>query len=87
MAIGNSSAAADFTKLHNIDYVSFGIIALCVFFNVSFIVFVTLSIYVEGDFFLVDEVTFLASVNLETFPIFDNGFVVAVVALFFPNVV
>ena len=58
MAIGNTSATADFAKLNNIDDASFGIIALCVFFNVSFIVFVTLSIAVEGDFFLVDEVTF-----------------------------
>ena len=86
MKIGNTSATANFTELYNIDDVSSGIITLCVSFNVSSIVFVILSIAVGGDLFLVDEVTFLAPVNFETFPIFDNCFFVVVVALFFPNV-
>ena len=84
MAICNTSATSDFTKLHNIDDVSSCIIALCVFFNVSSTVFVTLSIAVGGDFFLVDEVTFLTPVNLGTFPIFDNGFLLLLLRYSFP---
>ena len=51
MAIGDTSATVDFIKLYNIDDVSSGIIALYVSFNVSYIIFVTLSISIEVDSF------------------------------------
>ena len=84
MVICNTSATDDFTKLHNIDDISSGIVALYVFFNVFSIVFFTLSIAVGGNFFLVDEVTFLAPVNFGTFPIFDNGFLLLSLGCSFP---